>query len=203
MRKIGNWLLSGTAVILPVGITIYAFYWGFQLLDSVLSELIPEGFGKAIPGIGIVVLFLFVLLVGILASNVFGQRIFKRLQDRISKIPVIKLIYNPVNKIVSDFSSKSSDSFKKVVLVDFPMTGTKSIGFITNNHLCINEHTKIAVFIPTVPNPTNGHMILVDSEAVEVLDISIAEGINMVITLGSVMENPMHGSEFRSGEDNG
>lgn len=192
MKRIGNWLLSGIAVILPIGVTIYAFVWGFNLLDSILSEWVLDVFGKKIPGLGIVVMVLSVLVVGILTSNVFGKTILHFFQERISRIPVIKLIYNPVNKIVSDFSSKDSGSFQKVVLVDFPMKGSKSVGFITNSNLVIDGVNKVSVFVPTVPNPGNGHMIIVNDHDVEVLDVSIAEGVNMVITMGSVIETEMH-----------
>ncbi|MBN2795818.1 MAG: DUF502 domain-containing protein [Clostridia bacterium] len=192
MRKISNWLLSGIAVILPIGVTIYALVWGFNLLDSVLSKWTNQIFGYRIPGLGIVIMLLFIMVVGLLTSNVIGKRILQGLQKRISKIPVIKMIYNPVNKIVSDFSSKNSDSFQKVVLVDFPMYDSKSIGFVTNSHLSINGVPKVSVFVPTVPNPTNGHMIIIDVDKVEILDITIAEGVNMVITMGSVLDKAIH-----------
>lgn len=191
MKKISSWLLSGVAVVLPIGVTLYALVWGFNLLDGVLSEWTIHVFGNRVPGLGIIVMVLFLLVVGILASNVFGKSILDFLQNHISKIPVVKLIYNPVNKIVSDFSSKSSDSFQKVVLVDFPMYEAKSIGFVTNSHLSIDGKEKVSVFVPTVPNPTNGHMIILDYEKVEVLDMSIAEGVNMVITMGSVIDKPL------------
>lgn len=190
MKRIGNWFLSGIAVILPIGVTVYAFVWGFNLLDSILKKYVPESFAY-LPGIGLVILLLFILLVGMLTKNVFGSKILALIQDRISHIPVIKLIYNPVNKIVSDFSSKSSDSFQKVVMVDFPKANSKSIGFITNN-ISVNHQNLVSVFVPTVPNPTNGHMILVDKSEVQVLDMTIAEGINMVITMGSVIEEEIH-----------
>lgn len=194
MKKFGNWFLSGIAVILPIGVTIYALVWGFNLLDSILEKFVPDDF-KYLPGIGIILLLLFILVTGMLTSNVFGKKILHSIQNRIGQIPVIKLIYNPVNKIVSDFSSKSSDSFQKVVMVDFPNRGSKSIGFITNNVEVDDEHL-VAVFIPTVPNPTNGHMVIVNKEEVKVLDVTIAEGVNMVITMGSVIDQPIHTSSY-------
>lgn len=197
MRKISSLFLSGIAVILPIGVTLYALVWGFNFADNILSNWIIQIFGRRVPGLGIVAMVLFVLLVGLLTSNVFGTRLLKWLQVKISKIPVIKLIYNPVNKIVSDFSSKSSDSFQKVVLVDFPMTGSKSIGFITNSHIALDDENKVSVFVPTVPNPTNGHMIIVDEDDIDVLDMTIAEGINMVITMGSVMDKSVHTRHFK------
>jgi uncharacterized membrane protein len=192
MKRLGNWFISGIAVMLPIGVTVYAIVWLFNLLDNVLKEWIVDIFGKTIPGLGIVIMIAVVLIVGVLASNVFGRRLVEFFNKRISKIPVIKLIYNPVNKIVSDFSSKNSDSFQKVVLVDFPMRDAKSIGFVTNSHMNIDDKDLVSVFVPTVPNPTNGHMIIVEKHEVQVIDVSIAEGINMVITMGSVMDKPIH-----------
>lgn len=192
MKKISNWLLSGAAVILPIGVTIYAFVWGFNLLDSFLSRWMHDLIGFRIPGLGIVTMLLFILVVGILTSNVLGKKVLSAFQKRIGKVPLVKMIYNPVNKIVSDFSSKNSDSFQKVVLVDFPMYDSKSIGFVTNSHININGQAKVSVFVPTVPNPTNGHMIIIDVDKVEILDITIAEGVNMVVTMGSVLDKSIH-----------
>jgi uncharacterized membrane protein len=105
----------------------------------------------------------------------------------IGKIPLIKIIFNPIREIVSNLSSNKSGSFQKVVMVDFPMKGVKSIGFITSHDFAINNEDKLCVFIPTTPNPTNGFLVIVEKPAVEVLDITVEEGLKMIISMGSAM----------------
>lgn len=188
MKKIRTWFLSGIAVILPLGVTIFALVWLFKLLDGLLSEIVIWAFGKEMPGVGLLLILIVIFSVGILTSNIFGKKIVSYLQRNIGKIPIVKTIYNPVAEIISGITSEKSQSFQKVVLVEFPMKGVKSIGFITNNNISVDNHDKVCVFIPTTPNPTNGFLTMIDKENVDILDISINEGLNMVVSIGSALQ---------------
>ena len=187
-KKIERWFLSGIAVVLPVAVTVFVLIWLFNLLDGILNNFIKKIFNIDIPGLGLLALIIIIFLVGMFTSNFIGKKITGWFENIIGKIPLIKTVYNPVRKIISGLSSEKTDSFQKVVLVEFPQKGRKSIGFITNSDFSVDEKENVSVFIPTTPNPTNGFLIIVDRKDVEVLDMTVNEGLNAVVSIGSALE---------------
>ncbi|HPJ21907.1 MAG TPA: DUF502 domain-containing protein [Clostridia bacterium] len=191
MKLIRKWFLSGIAILLPAGLTAFVLVWLFNLLDGILRSLITSIFGKDIPGLGLLFLLLIIFIVGMLTSNFVGGKIAGWFEKLVGKIPLIKTVYNPIRKITSGLSSDKNESFKKVVLIEFPKEGIKSIGFITNSDFSIKGSDKISVFIPTTPNPTNGFLVLADAKDVEILDVTVNEGLNMVVSMGSAIEGDL------------
>lgn len=199
-KKIERWFLTGIAVMLPFAVTIFVLVWLFNLLDGIFRNIISRLFDIDIPGLGLLVLLTIIFLVGMFASNYFGRKITGWFEKIIGKLPLIKTVYNPVRKIISGLSSEKTESFQKVVLVEFPQKGKKSIGFITNSNFSVDEHENISVFVPTTPNPTNGFLIIVDRKEVEVLDMTVNEGLNAVVSLGSALEGDI---KFERGKEDG
>lgn len=152
-----------------------------------IAKIIIWTFCREIPGIGLLLIILLVLIIGMLASNLFGKKLIGWFQKVITKVPIVKTIYKPVNKIVSAISDDKTKSFQKVVAVEFPMKGIQSIGFITNDRLSIDNVSKLCVFIPTTPNPTNGFLVVMDKDDVTELDMSVSEGLNAVVSIGSAI----------------
>jgi len=189
MKKIRNWFLSGLSVILPIGLTVFVLSKLFHFVDGILQKWVIRTIGYEIPGLGLILVVLIVLLVGMITSNFLGKKIVKYGEKIIGKIPLIRTIFNPIQEIVSNLSAKKSGSFKKVVLIDFPMEGRKSIGFITSDQITLNDEKRMCVFIPTTPNPTNGYLIIVEKTAVEELDINVEEGLKMIVSVGSAMSH--------------
>ena len=187
-KKIKKWFLSGIAVVLPVAVTVFVLIWLFNLLDGILRNLIDRIFGVNIPGLGLLALLIIIFLIGMFTSNFVGRKITGWFEKLIGNIPLIKAVYNPIRKIISGLSSEKADSFQKVVLVEFPQKGRKSIGFITNSNFSVDEKDNISVFVPTTPNPTNGFLIIVDRKDVEVLEMTVNEGLNAVVSIGSALE---------------
>ena len=193
MKTIRKWFLAGIAVVLPAGITIYVLYWLFNLLDGILSDPVHWIFGRDIPGIGLLAIVIVVMLAGMLTSNLLGRRMAKWFHSIVEKIPIVGNVYKPVSKIAASISAEKSRSFQKVVAVDFPSRGITSIGFITNENVRMGGQDKVCVFIPTTPNPTNGFLVFVKKNQLKELDISVSEGLNMVVSIGSVIpENVPH-----------
>src|SRR6056297_2138005 len=189
MKKIRTWFLSGLSVILPIGLTVFVLSKLFYFVDGILQEWVIRTIGFTIPGLGLILVVFIVLFVGMIASNFLGKKIVKFGETILGKIPLIKIIFNPIREIVSNLSANKSGSFKKVVLIDFPMEGRKSIGFITSDQIALNDEKRLCVFIPPTPNPTNGYLIIVEQTAVEVLDISVEEGLKMIVSMGSAMSH--------------
>jgi len=191
MKLIRKWFFSGLAILLPVGLTAFVLIWLFDLLDGILRGLLSKIIGKEIPGLGLLFLLVIIFVVGMLTSNFVGGKVAGWFEKLIGKIPLIKTVYNPIRKITSGLSNDKNESFKKVVIVEFPKEGSKSIGFITNSAFTVEGRDKISVFIPTTPNPTNGFLILVDKKDIQVLDITVNEGLNMVVSMGSSFEGDL------------
>lgn len=191
MKKFKKWFFAGLATLLPLGLTVFIFVWLFNLIDGLTEDLIIWIFGRKFPGLGFAATIVILVLVGMLTSNFIGRKITHFIEKLLGKIPIVKAIYNPVRKIISGFSSKTAESFKKAVLVEFPKQGSKSIGFITNNSFTVDSNDMISVFVPTTPNPTNGFLVLVEREKVEILDVPVNEALNMVVSMGSSIEVDM------------
>lgn len=189
MKSFRKWFLSGIATILPLGITVLVLIWVFNLFDGALEKPMIWILGRKIPGLGLLVFVTFVILVGMLTSNLIGKKIAQWGESLLSRIPLINIIYNPIKDVVTTLSNNKSKSFQRVALVEFPSKGIKSIGFVTNSSFTIDGEEKLSVFIPTTPNPTNGFLVIMEKNNVTLLDIPIDEGIKMVVSMGSVMKD--------------
>ena len=193
MKNIRKWFLSGIAVVLPLAVTVFVLIWLFKMLDGILAEPMHWIFGKEIPGAGLLAIIIIVFATGILTSNYIGNKMAGWFHGLVAKIPIVGNVYKPVSKIANSLSAENSKSFQSVVTVEFPSKGIHSIGFITNDNVAFGGDDKVCIFIPTTPNPTNGFLVFVEKEQVTELDISVPEGLNMVVSIGSVIpENVPH-----------
>lgn len=187
MKNIRKWFLAGIAVVMPVGVTVFVLIWLFNLLDGILAEPVAWAIGMEIPGVGLLAIIVLIFVIGILTSNFIGKKMAGWFHGLIERIPIVGNVYKPVSKIANSLSSENSKSFKSVVTVEFPSKGIFSLGFITNDNVAFAGDDKVCVFIPTTPNPTNGFLVFVKKEQVTELDISVPEGLNMVVSIGSVI----------------
>jgi len=207
MRKsiFARWRASfaaGLAVTLPAIISVAALMWLFKTvsnLTDVLLFFVPKSFTHENDGKGdvfwycsLAALLLAVVLisvVGVLARYYFGKRLIAWTDNVILRVPLLNKIYGAIKQVNQAFSG-DKNSFKTVALVEFPREGIYSIGFITNEqHGEVQLKTKekvVAVFIPTTPNPTSGFLVLVPEDKVTKLDMSVADGIKYIVSLGSI-----------------
>jgi uncharacterized membrane protein len=138
-------------------------------------------------------LFVFVLtvLIGWLSRYLFGKYLFKLTEDLINKVPFVRTIYRTLKQIVKTFGESNMAAFTKTVLVEYPRTGSYAIGFLTSDvggevQSKTGQHV-MNVFIPTTPNPTSGFLLMVPREDIMDLDMSVGDGIKMVISGGIVV----------------
>ncbi len=188
MKSFKKYLGTGLLVLLPITLSLYLIYIVTSFFDNLLSKPLDLLIGFHIPGVGIVIVFLLVFFVGMFSSHFIGKKIARLVEKTFSKIPVIRNLYSPIRDIVKTFVGKDKDkkSFTKVVLVEFPMEGSQSIGFITNEEVTINGELLSAVFIPTTPNPTNGFLVYKKYSDLKILDVPVEQGLNMVISMSTV-----------------
>ncbi|KTD68179.1 MULTISPECIES: DUF502 domain-containing protein [Legionella] len=188
-----SYLLTGLVVWLPILITIGVLRFIIDLLDNTLA-LIPKAYqpeqliGHYIPGLGVVLSLIILLVTGIIATNYFGQRLVAWGESILSKIPLVRSIYKTVKQVINALMSTNSEAFRKVVLIEYPRKGLWTIAFQTGTaNSGINNKTKeelISVFVPTTPNPTSGFLMMLPRNDVIELDMSIDEALKFIISLG-------------------
>src|SRR5258708_574352 len=130
-------------------------------------------------------------LVGLLARNYFGKRIIQWVDSALLRVPLLNKIYGATKQVNDAFSSSNKTSFRTVVLVEFPRPGVYSIGFITSEpHAEVQAKITakvVCVFVPATPNPTSGFLLVVPEDQVIKLEMSVADGIKYIISLGSIL----------------
>lgn len=191
---IRRYFISGLLIWIPIGVTVFVIVFLINLLDRSLSLLPakyqPEQlFGHAIPGLGLIFVILVIFITGLLITNIVGNRVVNAWEKLLARIPLIRSIYSSVKQVSHALLKPTDDSFRKVVLIEYPRKGVWSIGFQTAHDfkgVPVEEKT-IAVFIPTTPNPTSGFLILVPKEDTIELNMTIEEAFKVIISLGVVM----------------
>lgn len=181
-------------ITLPVFFTLYFLFVAFRFIDGIWGKLInyylKREFGFSIPGLGIILGVFTVFIIGFIATNFLGKRVFRSVEGWFLKFPLIRQIYPSTKQIVSSFLSKDAPTFKKVVLVEYPSKGIWAVGFITNDSFKEAEEKTgeelVHVLIGTTPTPLSGFLILVPKKNIKFLDISVEEGIKLVVSGGIV-----------------
>lgn len=178
--------ITGVFTALPIGITVWIIYKIFMILDSIIGNVIYKALGMTIPGLGLLVTIVLIYLAGLFTSNYLGKQIHKRFEGLFESMPFIKSIFVPVKDVMKNFSSKNSNNFKKAVLVQYPMEGSNSIGFITKENVMVGDKELTIIFIPTTPNPTSGFLVYVKNDMYTELNIPVDVALKTIISLGSI-----------------
>ncbi len=192
---IRRWLIAGLLVWLPLVVT----YWLLKILVGVLDNsllLLPDAvrpenlLGFPIPGLGIVLSLLLVLATGALAANFVGRRVVGLGESMLNRIPFVRTVYSGVKRLAETVLGDSGTSFRKVLLIEYPRRDMWTLAFQTGEPIGeIQERTArevLTVFVPTTPNPTSGFIVMLPKEDVIELDMSVEDGLRMVISIGVV-----------------
>jgi uncharacterized membrane protein len=196
VKNLRRYLVAGILVWLPIGVTIFLLRVLINLMDRSLL-LLPQKYrpeewlGFAIPGLGLVLTLIVLLMTGLLATNILGRGMVGLWERMLERIPIVRSIYSASKNFAEVVFSDSSQSFKKVLLVEYPRKGLYSIAFQTATELQeVQGRTReevICTFLPTTPNPTSGFIIMVPKRDVIELDMEIDEALKMIISLGVVV----------------
>ncbi len=189
LAAVRRYLITGIVVILPAVVTIWVLWNLLAFIDG-LARRIPGHPFEGIPGVGIILFFVFILLVGMFASNMLGRRMISFGEKIMTRIPFASKIYTAVQQISTAFIGGKGTIFNKVVLVEYPRKGIYSLGFITSEATGEVQHLTaqqvVCVFIPTTPNPTSGLLVFVPKEELVYLKMSTEDGLKLVISGGVV-----------------
>ncbi len=203
--KIRNYLFTGIVVTAPAAITIYLAVVLINYIDDHVEKLIPKQYLQSylpdylqeywpfgIPGIGLVVLFVFFVLVGMFVTGFVGRAILRLWEKILISTPIVSGVYNAFKQIFETFfSSSAKKSFREVVLVEYPRKGLWTLAFVTGEPTkeiqgLMGEDEVLSIYVPTTPNPTSGFLIFLPRKDVQSVDLSVEEGLKFVVSVGIV-----------------
>jgi uncharacterized membrane protein len=198
-----KYILAGLLVWLPLGITIWVLSWLLGVLDGVFVALLSvsqavlpaSAFAsidalRHVPGLGVAVMLVGLLLTGVFAANFVGQWWLRQWDRILHNIPIVKSIYSSVKQVSDTLFSSSGNAFREAVLVQYPRQGSWTIAFVTGKPG--GEVARrlpgemVSVYVPTTPNPTSGFFLMMPREDVHVLNMSVDEALKYVISMGVV-----------------
>ncbi len=196
-----RYLVAGLLVWLPLVATFFVIRLLVQWMDQSLL-LLPQQYrpenllGFAIPGLGVALSFLILLLTGLVAANLFGRKLVSLWERVLSRIPLVRSVYSAVKQLVETMFSDNGQSFRKVLLVEFPRRGLWTLAFQTGTGQGEAQRKTgrdvVTVYIPTTPNPTGGYLVMVPREDVRELDMSVDDGLKMLLSMGAVSPDAEH-----------
>ena len=185
-----NELVTGLLLVAPVVGTAYLVYWLITSVDGLFpAAWRPTPWGVRLPGLGLLAVLAVALGVGVLAHNFVGRRIVSILDGVVHKIPLFGSTYGLIKQVLEAVFAKGSGSFKRAVLVEYPLPGSWAIGFVTQPHASellsdAAETEVLSVFVPTTPNPTSGFYLLVSESRVRELNMPVEQAFKLVLTMG-------------------
>jgi len=194
-RIVKKYLLTGLLIWIPLVITIWVLKLVVDVLDQTLLLLPPEWrtenfLGVHVPGQGVLLTVLIVLLTGVLSANFIGVRLVSIWHGLLHRIPVVNSIYSSVKQVSDTLFSSQGQAFRKAVLIQWPDKGLWTIGFVTGvpsgdvaRHL---PGVYVSVYVPTTPNPTSGYFVMVARADVVELEMSVDAALKYVISMGVV-----------------
>lgn len=210
LTRLRNNFFTGLFVLMPVVLTLWIFKALIFSIDKFVQSFLPLEFIQTltvqsdsplfksltgetfIPGLGLLLGFIIIVLVGVFAKNVLGKKMFQVWDSIFARMPFVSSIYSAIKQIVNTISSSSSASFREVVLVEYPRRGCWVIAFVSGNttvsvrkHLPENEDF-VNVFVPTTPNPTSGFLIFIPRSEIKSLNMTVEQGLKLVISAGIV-----------------
>jgi uncharacterized membrane protein len=200
--RIRGYFFAGILVTMPLTITFALAWWMIGIVDDYVVPLIPDGwnpdqyiretvgFEIGLPGLGVIVLLIFITLIGALTAGIVGRMVINLGEQILARMPVIRNVYSAVKQILETVFKNQSKAFRQAVLLEYPRRGLWTIGFITGTtegevqNLILEE--VVNVYVPTTPNPTSGFLLYVPRKDIVLLDMSVEDAIKMVISIGIV-----------------
>ncbi len=196
-KKMKRVFLTGLAVVVPAGLTIYVLFFIIDVMDNLL-RVIPDHyqpdhlFGVHIPGLGVIVTVILIFICGLVTTSYFGNRMFHFGERIVGKIPFVRSLYQAIKRIAEALFMDKAQSFKKVVLCEYPRRGIYSIGFITGSpngdiQKCIGgESPCVGVYIPCALTPTTGVFAMIPRDELIEVSMTVEEAFTLIISAGIV-----------------
>ncbi len=194
--ELRNYLLAGLLITVPLGVTIFALRFIIRLADQTF-KLFPESLRPEtylpfpLPGLGVILTFVLLLVIGFFARNYFGQRLVRLGERIIAAIPLVRSIYGSAKQLTTSIFSTSGEQFSRVVIIEYPRKGLYSLAFVTSHNTghfnWLIGKPCLSVFVPTTPNPTSGFYLIVPEAEIMDTDLSVEEAFRVIISAGMSM----------------
>lgn len=195
-----KYLLTGLLIWAPIGITLWVLNLVVGTMDQTLT-LLPQAWqpdtllGFHVPGLGVILTLLVILLTGALTANIIGRQLLKWGHKLVTRIPVVSSIYTSVKQVSDTLFSGTGQAFHKAVLIEYPRRDVWAIAFLTGvpggdaaRHL---QGDYVSVYVPTTPNPTSGFFLMLPRAEVIELEMSVDIALKYIVSMGVV--TPDHG----------
>jgi uncharacterized membrane protein len=196
MKRLRRYLVAGILVWLPLGVTIVIIRFLIGLMDKTLV-LVPQPYrpeewlGVAIPGLGVILTVVLLLVTGVLTANFVGRAFVGGWESLMDRIPVARSIYSAAKNFAEIVFSDSGSAFSKVLLVEYPREGIYTLTFQTATEIgevqARTGQDVVACFVPTTPNPTSGFIIVIPKKDTIELDMEVDEAVKLIMSLGVVV----------------
>ncbi len=184
MKKLFNYFLQGLLYLAPLGGTVYIIYLVFSFADGLLKDWLKELWGIDIPGLGILIIFITLIVVGIIGQTIIARPFQKFFNKIIDRAPLLKLIYTSLNDLFSAFVGKEKKFNKPVLVLVNPISNLEKLGFLTTKDLSrLGELDKVAVYFPHSYN-FSGELFIVPTNQVKKLDVNPAEVMKFIVSGG-------------------
>ena len=188
--KLRNNFIAGIVVLIPIGITLYLTLFFVKISGKIIPKKInPNNYLPFdIPGVEILIALLIITFIGWISLSFIGKKFFEFFNNFLKKIPILRTIYSAIGQMTESFT-KSDNSEKSVVLLEYPRKGIWVVGFATReNHGIIRDKIKeelINVFVPTTPNPTSGFLLMVPKKDLIYLSVSFEQASKFIVSAGT------------------
>jgi uncharacterized membrane protein len=209
LRHIRDAFVSGLLAVIPVGVTFYILWFLYQRIDGLVGRTTPFGLmvqkalGHWIPGLGIYVTLIVILLIGV-ATRSFLGRVLQYYMERVFfSLPGVRKMYATLKQFTNALLNReSSSAFQKVVMFEYPKEGIHILGLVTNEELGkLQQGTgeeSLLVYAPTAPNPLSGMMLIIPKSKVTYIDMPVEDALSMVVSSGSVLPDSLRKVKTKS-----
>ncbi|PWE33170.1 hypothetical protein DDZ14_07115 [Maritimibacter sp. 55A14] len=194
--------LTGLIIVAPVALTLYLVWWTIGAIDAWVLPFVPKKYqpstyiGVDVRGVGVVIFFVFTMLVGWMAKGLIGRSLIHWGERIVDRMPIVRTLYNGFKQIAETVLSQTESNFEKACLVEYPRRGIWCIAFVSTSakgeikgsiHV---DDEMLSVFLPTTPNPTSGFLLFVPKRDVIFLEMGVEDAAKLVISAGLVYPNP-------------
>ena len=197
LGRLRAYFFTGLVITAPIAITVWATYWFVTMFDAWVKPLLPAAYNPdnylpiQVPGFGLIFALITITVIGFMAANLAGRTMIAIWDKTLYAMPVVRSIYKGSKQIFETLFSQKGASFRHVCLVEWPRRGTWSIAFISREidgaQIGLEPGRMMyAVYMSTTPNPTSGYVFFVDTADVKIIDLSVEDGLKLVISMGLV-----------------
>jgi uncharacterized membrane protein len=198
--RLRNYFLAGILATAPVCLTIYVAWIFITWVDHAVFALVPPEYNPEtylpieVPGIGLIIALVGITLIGAVTTGLLGRLMRQTVEAVLNRLPIVRSIYGVIKQVTETVLANRSEAFRECALIEYPRQGSWTVGFITGStHAAFNAMTgeeMVNVFVPTTPNPTSGFLMFIPRREVHILDMSVEDGLKLIISLGLVLPSP-------------